>query len=267
MLNLSGVYPQAFALFLNSSGQSATTQSRTLLMEGYQSEIVKIPDLQESILDTMSRIYLNHYDSSDQALFRSDLANKSEALLVYNNSKLVGFSLYEIYRITWQGMPIRIIYSGDTVVEHAHWGQQALAFSWITRTGEIKHQEPGVPLYWFLIVKGHRTFRYLPIFSRTFHPHWSCHNSEMQQLADSLATEKFGDSYNPASGLITFAKSRGHLKEAYAHPNGREQTKDAVKFFLDKNPGYLEGHELVCLCELSEENLKPLARRLFNKRI
>ena len=33
-------------------------------------------------------------------------------------------------------------------------------------------QLPEQPLYWFLIVKGHRTYRYLSAFSVDFHPHW-----------------------------------------------------------------------------------------------
>lgn len=232
-------------------------------MEGYQTEIIEMPDLQESTLGAMGEIYLAHYDSSDAALFRHDLAGKTEALLVYKHRQLVGFTLYQLYRQSWRGQPIRVIYSGDTIVDRAHWGQQALAFSWIARAGQIKRLAPDTPLYWFLIVKGHRTYRYLPTFSRSFHPHWSQRDEHLEALADWLATNKFGNTYDPKSGVIRFPQSRGHLKQAYAHPSSRERTKDAVKFFLRRNPGYLQGHELVCLCELSEENLKPLARRLF----
>ncbi len=232
-------------------------------MQAYQTDIVKITQLSEATLDAMCQIYLAHYDGCDAALFRADLESKTEALLVSKDQTLVGFSLYELYRETWQGRSIRIIYSGDTIVEHAHWGQQALAFSWISRAGQIKREETHTPLYWFLIVKGHRTYRYLPAFSRCFHPHWQDPVSELKGLADRLANNKFGGAYDPDSGVIAFPESRGHLKAAFAHPNPRELNKQAVKFFLQRNPGYLTGHELVCLCELSEENLKPLARRLF----
>jgi len=36
-----------------------------------------------------------------------------------------------------------------------------------------------------------------------------------------------------------------------------------VAFFLARNPGYARGDELVCLCELAAEKLRPLARRIF----
>ncbi len=153
-------------------------------MGGYKTEIIQIPDLQESKLQAMCQIYLAHYDSSDQSLFRSDLEGKSEALLIFKNHELVGFTLCKHYREIWRKRPIQIIYSGDTVIDRAHWGQQALAFSWITRAGQIKRLEPDIPLYWFLIVKGHRTYRYLPTFSRSFHPHWAVQHNDLKQLAD-----------------------------------------------------------------------------------
>lgn len=232
-------------------------------MEGYKTEILKVSDLSKSTLDAMCHLYLTYYEGCDEARFSSDLSGKSEALLLYKNHEMVGFTLYALYRETWQDRTMRIIYSGDTIVDHAHWGQQALAFTWISRAGQIKRLEPDIPLYWFLIVKGHRTYRYLPTFSRTFHPHWARQSRDLKTLADWLATKKFGNEYDPISGVISFTQSHGHLKASYAHPTPREASKEAVKYFLQHNPGYIEGRELVCLCELSEENLKPLARRLF----
>ena len=242
------------------TGQTLDRPRRT---ESYRTEIVKIQSLGKSTLLDMCRLYLAHYDGSDEMTFRADLEAKSEALLVYQQQQLVGFTLYEVYRRDWQDRPINIIYSGDTVVDRAHWGQQALAFAWIARAGQIKRLEPAVPFYWFLIVKGHRTYRYLPTFSRAFHPHWSRTDEQLKAIADRLAKAKFPDSYDQDSGVIRFPQSRGHLKSCYAHPTRRERQKPAVRFFLQRNPGYLQGHELVCLCELSEQNLKPLARRLF----
>lgn len=232
-------------------------------MDGYRTEIVEVTKLAEPTQAKMSDLYLTHYAGSNESLFRADLQSKSEALLVYQQQDLVGFTLYELYRQDWQGQSINIIYSGDTVVDRAHWGQQALAFAWIARAGQIKRLEPDCPLFWFLIVKGHRTYRYLPTFSRSFYPHWSGKDDGLKALADRLATGKFPENYDQTSGVIHFPQSRGHLKPCYAHPTSREREKEAVKFFLQRNPGYLQGDELVCLCELSVENLKPLARRLF----
>lgn len=42
-------------------------------------------------------------------------------------------------------------------------------------------------------------------------------------------------------------------------------THPAVRFFFDRNPGFEAGDELVCLTEITEDNLKSLARREFAK--
>ena len=232
-------------------------------MEGYNTAFNQISGLPEPTRKAMSKLYFTYYEGCDDQQFQRDLADKTEALLVYHDQQLIGFTLYQLYSLQWRARPVRILYSGDTIVEQRHWGQQALAFSWIQRAGQLRREAPETPLYWFLIVKGHRTYRYLPAFSRTFHPHWSQPDDKLKALADHLAKEKFTVAYDAKSGVVSFSESQGHLKAQYAQPSTREQQMAAVDFFLQRNPGYRQGDELVCLCELRADNLKPLARRLF----
>jgi len=140
-----------------------------------------------------------------------------------------------------------------------------MAFSWISRIGEIKAQAPAIPLYWFLLVKGHRTFKYLSVFGKSFYPHWKTDRSDLKPLADQLASARFADHYNPVGGIVEFPQSRGHLKPVIAEPTAEELTKEATQFFLTKNPGYRRGHELVCICELELANMKPLTARIFSR--
>jgi hypothetical protein len=213
----------------------------------------------------MADLYLSYYDGTSESLFLSDLANKTEVLLVYCDNALVGFTTVAFYERRWNNQPILVVFSGDTIVDQAHWRQQALAFAWIARMGSLQQEKPCCPVYWFLIVKGHRTYRYLPAFCNSFYPHWSIDRSDLKPLADVLARERFGDAYNPATGVVEFAESKGHLKPHVACPTDRDKTKDAVRFFLEKNPDYIRGHELVCLSEIAPVNLKPLARRIYEK--
>jgi len=55
------------------------------------------------------------------------------------------------------------------------------------------------------------------------------------------------------------------LRPAIAHPDIDELERQDVRFFLARNPGYLQGNELVCVCELAVDNLKPLAARFFQR--
>ncbi len=234
-------------------------------MRKYQTEIKSPLDLKSSELRTIAGLYLDYYAGTDRTRFLGDLWKKREVLLVKHNDRIVGFSTLQIYPYQWRGESIRVVYSGDTVVEREHWGQQALAFRWVQRITEIKQECPDMPLYWFVIIKGHRTYKYLPAFGKSFYPHWSIDRSDLKPLADYLAVDLFGDDYNPATGIIEFDRSHGYLKMEIAEPSKEELQKPSVRFFLEKNPNYRIGHELVCLCELEQANMKSFTRRLAKK--
>ena len=186
----------------------------------------------------MASLYLASYDGSSEERFRRDLAAKDEVLLLHAAGALVGFTAVRLFERFWQGRRIRIVYSGDTVVERAHWGQQSLAFTWIARMGALKREQPHLPLYWLLLVKGHRTYRYLPVFGKSFYPHWSVDRSDLKPLADALASEMFPDDYNAITGVVEFREYRGHLNPSIALPRSDERERDGVTFFLDRDPGF-----------------------------
>ena len=234
-------------------------------MAEYRTHFKRVPDISASDRDEMTGLYLSYYDGSDEERVVTDLEDKTEILLLYHEQSLVGFTTLQLYDFEWQGSLLQIIYSGDTVVHHAHWGQQALAFAWIGNLGKLKRERPDVPLYWFVIIKGHRTYKFLPAFGKSFYPHWSVDRSDLKPLADALAAEKFGSAYSRHTGLVKFEESRGHLNPRFAYPSEEEKNKEAVRFFLERNPGYIHGHELVCLCEISEENMRPLTKRIFRR--
>jgi hypothetical protein len=54
------------------------------------------------------------------------------------------------------------------------------------------------------------------------------------------------------------------LRPKWAAPSERERRREDVDFFLRRNPNYVDGDELVCLCHLSLSNMRPYARRLFS---
>lgn len=231
----------------------------------YSTAFVSVSSLSDPLRREMASLYLGTYDGSSEALFFDDLAKKDEVLLVQDDGRLVGFTTVRLYEHEWRQKQVRVVYSGDTVVDRAHWGQQALAFDWITRLGMLRRQRPELPLYWLLLVKGHRTFRYLPLFSKSFHPHWNKQRDDLKSLTDSLAQSMFPNDYNPATGVVELKTSRGHLKPDIAIPSPRDMEREEVRFFVERNPGFQRGHELVCLCEVESDNMKPLTLKLFSK--
>lgn len=226
---------------------------------------VPVPDLRSGIRDDMYRIFARYYDETSQTRFESDLVEKNTVLLLNDTAgALRGFSTIQIWDEDYEDQRLRMFYSGDTIIESAFWGSQALAFNWIRHAGEIKRAAEGRRLFWFLIVKGHRTYRYLPSFATTFFPDWRVPQSPfLKGLADHLASRKFGHCYDPEAGVVRFDEPHGRIANAWSEPCERELQRDDVRFFLTRNPGYRKGDELVCVCELSADNLRPIARRVF----
>lgn len=228
-------------------------------------QVLDVADISAGERRSMYALYERYYEGSSWDIFAADLATKDRVLLLHDDEGAVqGFSTLTVYERTFKGVPVRVIFSGDTVVDERHWGQQALAFAWLRLAGSLKAEQPDVPLYWLLISKGHRTYRYLPALSRNFHPSLGGGASaDLQPLLDVLAQERFGDAYDAHSGLVRFPESRGHLRAAYAGVPEPHRRRPEVAFFLERNPGYVHGDELVCLCELAADHLQPIARRAF----
>lgn len=234
-------------------------------MSELSGQVEYVEALTEATRADMFALYAHYYGGTNKELFLSDLSDKQYCVVLRDDDgKLQGFSSIKVWQENFNGGPIRVMYSGDTIVHEDHWGQQALAFTWIDFSGALKHDAGDIPLYWFLLVKGHRTYRYLRAFYRVFYP---AHNRptppETKALIDHLALEKFGEYYNPAKGVVHFPQSRGHLKTDWAEIPEKDRRRPDVIFFLERNPGYTQGDELVCLTELSLENQNPLAARIF----
>lgn len=227
--------------------------------------VLAVHALDEATRGEMFALYERYYEGTGYRRFTDDLAGKDRVLLLRDAAgTLQGFSTLTVYERAFLGEKLRVIFSGDTVVDENHWGQQALAFSWLRLAGEIKAQRAEQPLYWFLISKGHRTYRYLSAFSRTFYPAPQGETPQrVRELMAFLAADRFGDAYDARDGVLRFADSHGSLRNAYAQVSEAHRRLPEVDYFLRSNPGYARGDELVCLCELAAENLQPMARRAF----
>jgi hypothetical protein len=55
----------------------------------------------------------------------------------------------------------------------------------------------------------------------------------------------------------------GQLKPDLAEVPSRLSSRPEVAFFLQRNPGYRNGDELVCLARLAPENLRSMVRSSF----
>lgn len=229
-------------------------------------EVLAPTDLPARARDEMFRLFTAYYDKVLRTTFDEDLANKDIVILLRDADRtLMGFTTLSIHEADDGGRRVRFIFSGDTVMDSNHWGPGHLLRSWFRMAGSIKGQALDTELYWLLLVKGHRTYRIMADFFRRYAPHVRHVNDPtLIGLRDNFSRNKYGEYYDPSTGLVTFPSSRGqlatHLQDAHTvahHPTVRE--------FLTLNPQHPQGVELACIGELSEANLKSYARTEFRK--
>src|SRR5437867_5381861 len=233
--------------------------------ESLHSRIVSVEQVTERERAAMFAIFTRHYDCVRFEKFISDLREKDCVLMLHNETGTIcGFSTQKLLRVTVEGRPIRAVFSGDTIVDRAYWGEQELGRCWCRYVSAAYAEEADVPLYWFLISKGYRTYLYLPLFFERFYPNCHSPTPSLEQLVlDALAGAKFPADYDPERGVVAFAQSHGQLKPHLAEIPARRLRDPHVQFFLARNPGYHKGDELACLAEISPCNMKLFARRIL----
>lgn len=215
------------------------------------------------LLDTMYALYATYYECCDHARFVADLARKDYVILLEDEGALRGFSTVAHFDFRGSSGPVKVLFSGDTIIHRSAWGEQALSHSFARLAGALRAAEPAAPLYWLLISKGHRTYRYLGVFARDFHPHPRYEDPQLAGLAAEIASARFGADFDARTGVVAFAQSQGQLRDEVADVPAHLAARPEVAFFLRRNPGFRQGHELVCLTELRSDNLRGGVRDAF----
>lgn len=215
----------------------------------------------------MYALFDRYYEGGSEASFEQDLAGKTHVIELHDETQLRGFSTLAVFDIDRPGRPARGIFSGDTIIHHENWGEQALALGFCHFAGSVKAHAPDQALYWLLISKGHRTYRYLHLFAREYFPtHDQPTPERTRALLNDLCTRRFGEFHDPVSGVIRMSAASGtRLRPQWCTVRENLQHLPEVAFFLRANPRFAQGDELACLCELDTANLRSFALRAFRK--
>ncbi|RPI45256.1 MAG: hypothetical protein EHM59_10660 [Betaproteobacteria bacterium] len=214
----------------------------------------------------MFGLYERYYGGAREGDFRADLSQKSHLIELREGAALRGFSTLALQRYELADETGLAIFSGDTIIEHEYWGEQVLARAFCRFAGAVRAEYPQLPLYWFLISKGYRTYRYLQAFARRYYPHpHEATPARMKLRMDHLAGSRFGSCYSPARGIVHFEPARGYLRAPWNGVRAGLRARAEVQYFLQRNPGYIDGDELVCIAELSTDNLRSVAAREFTQ--
>ena len=221
-------------------------------------------ELAEADIDAMLALFQESFNHATREIFVRDLANKDWVILLRDgeSGSIQGFSTLALYETEAQGQRVSVVYSGDTIIRPAFWGTPELPRTWIKTVLRLSERMTQ-PLYWLLISSGYKTYRFLTVFYKDFQPRYDRPTPpEAQALMDELARQRFGDEYHPELGIARFAVGATPLRGGVADVNEERLRDPHIAFFVERNPGWVNGDELVCLARVHPENFTGAGRRM-----
>ena len=228
--------------------------------------IVRISDLDSNTRAVMYRLFCLQFSNVSAEEFERDLDDKNWALLLTDaDDKLTGFSSMHVFDKSFRGGEMTLVYSGDTVVDSRTWSDSALSYYWMGAVDWLRRHYGKESIYWFLLVSGYRTYRFLPVYSELFYPRYDQPTPEdIQALMHAMALERFDGQYDPDTGIVRL-DTPSILKDEYRGIPEHRLSDPHINFFAKRNPGHLQGDELACFSALAEDKLTRLGKRMFQK--
>ncbi len=226
-----------------------------------KSVITKIEKVTQHEKEAMFSLHSKNFCNVIWDKFISDLEEKGWVIILRDAAGLLaGFSTLQIIRLNVSGLERLFLFSGDTIIDKTYWHESNLAGSFGHFMIRLIDQNPFMPIYWFLISKGYRTYRFLPVFFERFYP--ACNAStppEYSTLLNAIAEYKFRNTYLPDSGIIRSCGNTDRLSPELCTVPVSRQSDPHVRFFLKANPKYYSGDELACIANISRNNFSRYA--------
>ncbi len=232
--------------------------------EMLSSQIELVDSLIASDRQEMLVLMQTYHEGVSLLDFHRDLSEKHWVITLRTPSgEVCGFSTQVILQVPGHSDSLSL-FSGDTIVAATYRGQNDLAGLWGRLALEQIDLFQDKKLYWFLISKGYKTYRYLSLFFREYYPrHGVVTPPTVLTLTHALAEWKFGDRYDPTQGIVRATKHGCNLRAEVAPVLSHRLRDPDISFFVESNPGHVFGDELCCLAPLNRQNFTPVAYRVI----
>jgi hypothetical protein len=228
------------------------------------SEIRAVRALSSADHDAMFELHACFFDNLKREYFDADLAEKDHVILLRAADRIVGFSTVKSSIEQVEDRTVAVVFSGDTIVHPDFWRRNALMPCFAAFMKRCLARYGSLPVYWNLVSKGCRTYLMLPSFFKRYYPSVSGPVDEFERrLTDWLGAQRFGGRYDPATAVALMDGQRDYLGARLAGIPAPNLTNRHVAFFLERNPGYVRGDELVCVAEVCESNLTGPALKMI----
>jgi hypothetical protein len=237
-------------------------------MNDFRTDVITVDQLTPELLGGMFNLMQDHFSGMNCAAFERDLYDKEwVALLRDADGTVGGFSTMTIMKADVHGVPVRALYSGDTIVAQRFRQLFSLERMCMPFIYQRVLQKPQYHWYWFIVCKGYRTYRYLPVHFRRYWPAPDVTTPPFElEVLNTLARLRFGEAFDPETGIIA-APDDYILRDGIGDITLRELQKPHTRFFANVNPGWKTGSQLACLVELVPENLHRMSWRMVSKEL
>lgn len=214
----------------------------------------------------MLGLYARYFSHVRRERFLEALSEKDWVIRLSHAGQIVGFSTQCLMTLHCDGQDHRVLFSGDTIVDPAFWREHELAGAFGHLILRLMRDYGEDRLWWFLISKGFRTYRFLPVFFNRFWPSpTSAPGEKRPGLLAAAARARFGAAYDEERGLIVAAEDSDRLRPDMCGVPAARRRDPYVRFFLERNPDFARGDELACLAELRRDNLNHHAWRVIER--
>src|SRR5258708_6994538 len=195
--------------------------------------------------------------------FMRDLQEKDAVMILrkeQQKGEIVGWSSLMVLTLSLPGSEVKGIFSGDTVVLPEYRSSTGLGVELSRYFMNIQEQFPQNKVYYILISKGWRSYKIVAFFFKEFAPCYDKPTTAYDKaVMDAFGEKKYPHHYNPATGVVTFSPQRARPESLDAIPSSIDaHTHVSLRW----NPGYLDGHELVCVARVSPDNFTKRVKRL-----
>lgn len=230
-------------------------------------QVQLVAELSSAERDEMYELLASYFANTSRDQFERDLGEKEWAIVLRDSveGRICGFSTLMRSDLNLDNQPIVVFFSGDTIIDREYWGETALPKLWGRHVFSLADRIHDARVYWFLICSGYKTYRFLPLFFREFFPTYERPTPPViRALIDQLGRLKFGEEYDEESGVIRF-RAASPLMAGVAEITPQRLKDPHVAFYVNANPGHVNGDELACLAELSRENLTAAGKRMVGQ--
>ncbi|HKV58456.1 MAG TPA: hypothetical protein VJO32_09240 [Ktedonobacteraceae bacterium] len=228
------------------------------------SQTKKVAACSEYEKETFYRLLCHEFSGVSWHDFMRDFREKDAVMILrkeHDTGEIVGWSTLMVLTLDVAGKEVKGVFSGDTAVLPEYRHSTGLGVELSRYFMQAYRQFPLHHAYYILISKGWRTYKIMPFFFKEFFPRYDKLTSAGDRaVIDAFGQKKYPHHYQSATGVITFSPQRVRLESIDAIP---AKMDEHTRFFLRSNPGYLEGHELVCIARITPDNFTNRLKRVL----